>query len=175
MAASKNADEDGTVTPTNLKRTLTNPSISSAPVPSSPDLTNAPGLRAAEAFVRPAPVTVSGTSKHYTFDLQKCEFSLTVEADKPTAAGEPTVIFLPEYHFPKDSCVVEVSSGKWELRSDEDEIVLLQRLRWWHAEGEQTIKITGLARRHNVVDGAGDEAGYYDQCNQGTWSNCSLM
>ena len=172
----KELSDDNSITPANIKRTLTNPSISSEMTSRQPELTANPGYRAAEAYVRPAPVTTAGLIKNYTFDLKRCQFSMTITARREAGTEAPTVVFLPEFHFPKDACVVEVSSGKWEISSDEDETALLQRLRWWHGEGEQTLIVTGVARKVNG-DGvvATEEAGYYEQCNQGGWGNCVLM
>lgn len=99
---------------------------------------------------------------------------MTINASKVAATDAPTVVFLPEYHFSKDSCLVEVSSGKWEISSDEEETALVQRLRWWHGEGEQTLRITGTVKTHNSGEGAEND-GYYEQCNQGAWSNCTAM
>ena len=53
----KETDDDSSVTPANIKRTLTNPSIMSEPASRQPELTANPGYRAAEAYVRPAPIT----------------------------------------------------------------------------------------------------------------------
>ncbi|KAK3941306.1 glycoside hydrolase [Diplogelasinospora grovesii] len=180
----KETDDDSSVTPANLKRTLTTPSINSDAPPTSSrrhaELTQNPGYRAAEAYVRPAPITTAGRITHYTFDLKKCEFSMAIQAPKVAPTDAPTVIFLPGFHYPKDACTVEVSSGKWEISSDEDETALIQRLRWWHGEGEQTIKITGVVRKYNIganreEGGPSEDVGYYEQCNAGAWSSCSVM
>jgi hypothetical protein len=165
-------DDDGSVTPANLKRSITNPSISSEATTRQPELTAAPGHRAAEAYVRPAPICAAGVITDYGFDLRRCLFHLTIKAPKAADTDAPTLVFLPEYHFPKDACSVEVSSGKWEISSDEDETVLLQRLRWWHDDGTQTLKVSGVLRKHNAGEGPED---FYEQCNQDAWSNCSLM
>ncbi|KAK0712970.1 glycoside hydrolase family 5 protein [Lasiosphaeria miniovina] len=170
----KELDNDGNVTPVNIKRTLTNPSISSEAASRQPELTASPGYRAAEAYVRAAPIAAAGLIKNYVFDLTRCQFSMTIQAPKVAATESPTVIFLPDYHFTKDACSVEASSGKWEISSDEEETALIQRLRWWHGEGEQTIKITGLVRKYNGSQ-ASDDPGYYEQCNRGTWSSCTIM
>jgi hypothetical protein len=167
-------DDDSSVTPNNLKRSLTNPSISSEATSRQPELTASPGYRAAEAYVRPAPIATAGVITNYVFDLRQCLFTLVIKAPKVADPDTPTVVFLPEYHFPKDGCSVEVSSGKWEISGDEEEAVLIQRLRWWHGEGEQTLRVSGVVKKHNLGEGA-EDAGYYEQCNQGTWSNCSLM
>ncbi|KAK0649379.1 glycoside hydrolase family 5 protein [Cercophora newfieldiana] len=172
----KETDDDSSITPNNIKKTLTNPSIMSEPSSRQPELTANPGYRAAEAYVRPAPITTAGLITNYTFDLKKCQFSMKLEAPKEADSAAPTVIFLPEYHFPNDACTVEVSSGKWEISSDEDETALLQRLKWWHGDGEQSILITGVVKKLNGdgVTGA-EEIGYYEACNQGGWGNCRLM
>ncbi|KAK3321537.1 glycoside hydrolase family 5 protein [Apodospora peruviana] len=170
----KESDNDDSVTPANIKRTLTSPSITSDAITREPELTASPGYRAAEAYVRPAPITTAGLIKNYTFDLKGCQFVMTIQAPKMAASEAPTVVFLPDYHFPKDACTVEVSSGKWEISFDEEETALIQRLRWWHGEGEQTLRITGVVKKHNAGEGA-EDAGYYEQCNQGAWGNCTLM
>jgi hypothetical protein len=167
-------DDDSHVTPANLKRALTNPSISSEALSKQAELSREPGYRAAEAFVRPAPITTAGAITHYFFVLKRCEFNMTIQAPGIAPEDTPTVVFLPEYHYPKDSCVVEVSSGKWEISSDEEETVLIQRLRWWHGAGEQTLRVSGMIKKHNLGDGP-DEAGYYDQCNQGAANSCMVM
>ena len=123
--------------------------------------------------MRPAPVEVVGKVLNYNFDLKKCEFTLRIQAGT-VVADAPTVVLLPDYHFPNNTSVVEVTSGKWEISSDDDDGVLLQKLKWWHGEGEQTLKVTGLVRRHNYVEGVSEEPGYYDQLGNAI-SNCSIM
>jgi hypothetical protein len=121
---------------------------------------------------------VAGTISHYYFDLKKCEFNMTLAAPKAVEGGAaPTVIFLPDFHYPKDNCVVEVTSGKWEIASDEEQGgVLLQRLKWWHGDGKQSIRITGEARRYNS-EANEDNVGYYAALSQGVeWlGNCTVM
>jgi hypothetical protein len=166
------------VTPSNLQRTITNPSISSELRPSPPELTATPGYRAAEAFVRPTPTFVAGKVTQYGFDLKKCEFILKLKASAPAKEDAPTIVFLPDFHFPRDLSIVEASSGKWEIITDDEEGVMLQRLKWWHGEGDQSLKINGLVREHNVLEGTAEEMGYLQQCQQGYgWNiqNCSIM
>jgi hypothetical protein len=165
----KDVDSETGVTPANLRRSMTNASISS----SAPQPSGTPGYRAAEAFVRPAPIVVAGTISSYHFDLKKCEFNMTLQAAQEADKDAPTALFLPEYHFPKDGCTVEVSSGKWEISSDEEEGPLIQRLRWWHGDGEQRIRVTGLVRRYNASEGD-DDGGYYEALGRGIGS-CSVM
>jgi hypothetical protein len=169
--SNRDIGDDNLVTPGNLHRTLTNQSLSSMRSTKDPELTNSPGLRAAEAFIRPTPIVVAGDLVSYGFDMRKCAFALTVRSEKPAADDAPTILFLPDYHFPKGHCEVAVSSGKWEISSDESEGVLLQRLRWWHSEGEQTIQVNGMVRKHNEPVGTEEDAGYLEQCQ----NNCSVM
>ncbi|KAI1840714.1 hypothetical protein JX266_013059 [Neoarthrinium moseri] len=160
-------DDETSVNPGNLKRTLTNPSISSQPASLNPELTNTPGYRAAEAFVRPAPTAVNGTTASYGFDLKSCTFHLDITGASVPGDDQPTTIFLPDYHFPKEQCTVQVSGGKWEISTDDDERAWVQRLRWWHGDGKQSLRVTGLVRPHNSLSGSAEEAGYLEQCQAG--------
>jgi hypothetical protein len=135
----------------------------------SPELTSTPGFRAAEAYVRPSPIAIVGEIQSHGFDLRNCVFHLRLRADKAGSEDTPTEVFLPEFHFPKDKCDVEVSSGKWTISTDETDDGVIQVLRWWHVEGEHTLKVTGVGRSQNIKD---DEEGYLDQCQQ---TKCSVM
>ncbi|KAK6543230.1 hypothetical protein TWF694_007126 [Orbilia ellipsospora] len=97
------------------------------------------GTRAADAFIRPAPVKVAGKITKYSFNLAQSVFSLALDA-KSTTELSPTEIFIPLYHFPRDRLDVEISDGRWTY---EDET---QTLKWWHGVGNQTLKIAGLKR-----------------------------
>ncbi|KAH6891070.1 glycoside hydrolase superfamily [Thelonectria olida] len=174
----RDVTDDRTVTPDNIRKTLTTPSISSQPSNRDPELTNAPGYRAAEAYIRPTPTVVAGNIVSSGFDLRGCTFELKLFAPKNASDDAPTVVFLPEYHFPKDQCDVAVSSGKWEISTDDDEGTTLQRLKWWHFEGDQSIKISGVVRKHNAPEGSAEDAGYLEQCQQGygfNFGSCSVM
>jgi hypothetical protein len=128
------------------------------------------GYRAAEAYIRPAPTAVHGTITSYGFDLRSCKFELKLTAPSPTKENAPTEIFLPEWHFPTGGTSVEVTGGKWEIRVGEDEC---QRLKWWHAEGGQSIVIKGVVRKSGVPQGSLDEeAGYLEQCQK---DSCTVM
>ncbi|KAK1590199.1 family 5 glycoside hydrolase [Colletotrichum navitas] len=172
-SVSRDVPDESTVTPQNLQSNITNPSISSAPS-KDPELTSVPGLRAAEAFVRPSPWVVAGDVLQYGFDLRTCSFTLKLKASAPPSEAAPTVVFLPEFHYPQDRCTVEVSSGKWSISMDDEEGSLVQKLKWWHADGVQTLKVTGLVRQHNVVEGSEEDIGYLEQC-QKNYANCSVM
>ncbi|EDN97342.1 hypothetical protein SS1G_11867 [Sclerotinia sclerotiorum 1980 UF-70] len=165
--------DESTVNPGNLKAALRTPSISSKQTDSPPELTNSPGYRAAEAYVRPSPIATVGKILNYGFDLRSCIFTFRLHAGEAASEEAPTEISLPEFHFPKDKCEVEVSAGKWTISTDDEDGGMIQRLRWWHGEGEQSIKITGVMRRQNVKLGKPEEEGYYEQCQQ--TKSCQLM
>ncbi|KKA28878.1 hypothetical protein TD95_000273 [Thielaviopsis punctulata] len=195
--------DEATVTPQNLKRTMTNPTIASTAI-RNPELSSTPGYRAAEAFMRPTPTFVAGKVTQYGFDLRNCVFSMKLTAQATSKEEAPTIIFLPPFHFPRDSCVIETSSGRWEISVDDGEgdeygqvIIteddgsrtaggegvgggaLLQKLRWWHEGGEQSIKITGVVRKLGVIEGTSEEEGYMEQCqnnyNVGLLNSCNVM
>ncbi|KAG7127260.1 Ergosteryl-beta-glucosidase like protein [Verticillium longisporum] len=175
----RNLPNDFVVTPGNLESSMRSPSISSAPSGKDPEISNAPGFRAAEAYVRPTAVVVGGKVLEAGFDLRNAEYKLRIRSDFPPSDDAPTIVFVPEHHFPKDNCQVTVSSGKWELSEDADaeepSAPQLQRLKWWHGDGEQTLRLNGLVRRHNVPnEGTDEEQGYLDQCRQ-QYGTCSLM
>jgi hypothetical protein len=166
-----NSDES-TINPGNLKARLQTPSISSREADGPPELTNSPGFRAAEAYIRPSPIATVGSIVNSGFDLRSCTFTLRLRAQKAGSEDTPTEVFLPEYHFPKDRCEVQVSSGKWSISTDDFEGVMVHKLSWWHVEGEHSLKVTGVQRRLNVALGKEDEEGYLDQCQQ---SKCNVM
>lgn len=105
------------------------------------------GHRAGEAYVRPTPIKVHGSIKSYTFDLRTATFSMVIDAASSTPEDVPTEIFLPAWHCPEGVTDVEVTGGKFEVKVEQG----LRSLRWWHAEGEQRIRIKGLARKNNGV------------------------
>lgn len=157
---------------------MTNPSISSKPSLSPPEITASPGYRSAEAFVRPSPLFIAGKATQHGFDLRKCEFTLKLTAAVPAKEEAPTVAFLPDFHFPKDTCTVEVSSGKWEISGDDEDGAMVQKLYWWYAEGEQSLKVGGLVRPHSVLEGTVEEMTMLQQCQNlyGFYlGNCIIM
>lgn len=166
--------DEGSITPGNIHRTLTNPSISSTPSLKDPELTNAPGYRSAEAFIRPTATVVAGNTISAGFDMRKCVYNLKVRASKPAAEDAPTIVILPEFHFPKDNFDVTVSAGKWEVSFDEEEGTSLQRLRWWHPAGDNELSIKGEMRNHSTLEGSAEDAGYLEQCQQG-YNSCTVM
>lgn len=100
-------------------------------------------------------------------------FTFKLQGGK-VAQDTPTEIFLPEFHFPKDQSEIQVSSGKWTISTDDADGGMIQRLRWWHAEGEHSITVRGVQRRQNMSLGKEEEEGYLDQCQQ-TTTKCSVM
>ncbi|TVY57728.1 putative glycosyl hydrolase [Lachnellula cervina] len=168
----KGFSDESTVNPGNLKAKLKTPSISSEATDKPPELTNAPGFRAAEAYVRPSPISTVGKILNHGFDLRNCIFTLRLHAHQAGTEDHPTEIFLPEFHFPKDRCEVEVTGGKWTISTDDADGGLIQRLRWWHVDGEHSIRVKGVQRRQNMMLGKEEEEGYLDQCQQ---TKCSVM
>lgn len=174
------ASESAGVSPTTLKETLKPEGAMSParePQPDARPVSSKPGFRAAEAFVRPAPVAVHGAITDYVFDLRQCTFTLSVTAPSPTKEDAPTMVFLPEFHFPAQGSSVEVSGGKWKISVEEaggrdGAEVAVQMLKWWHAEGEQKITIKGVKRTQGVLSDGSTDDGYVEQCQQNT---CSLM
>lgn len=155
------------VDPRNLKRALTNPSISSV------SSQTPKGYRAAEAFLRPSPVYVNGALDSYVFDLRNCTFTMTLTAKVATTCEAPTEIYLPEFHFLENGTVIAVSGGKWEIDYQDIKTIKIQRLRWWHAEGEQSIKIEGVKRKAGeFASPSEDDVTYLEQCQRG---DCNVM
>lgn len=131
-----------------------------------------PGFRAGEAFVRPTPIATHGDIITHGFDLKSCTFTLSLHAPSSTSEDAPTEIFLPEYHFPQDHTQVEVSGGKWAISTDEEYGGRQQKLRWWHAEGEQKLTAKGVRRRQGMIVNEDMDEGYLEQLRQ---SICSIM
>ncbi|QSS62066.1 glycosyl hydrolase [Histoplasma capsulatum] len=155
----------------NLKNAIPQPSISQVSQ-LSPELTDKPGFRAAEAFIRPSPVATHGSIKEYGFDLRNCIFTLSLSADTATTEAAPSTIYLPEWHYPKMNTEVAVSGGKWAIDVQEVGSGTIQILKWWHAEGDQNIKIQGLKRKAATVPDTSEDEGYLEQCQR---NSCSVM
>lgn len=160
------------VSQSNLKSTLSIPSISPQRSNSPSDIGSNPGFRAAEAYVRPSPIATVGDVTSYGFDLRNATYTLSLECQSATQEDVPTEIFLPEFHFPRDISVVVVSGGKWTISVDDADGGMTRRLRWWHGVGNQTITVKGVKRRQGTALGKDDEEGYLDQCQQ---TKCTLM
>ncbi|MDI1485153.1 MAG: endo-1,4-beta-glucanase [Ramalina farinacea] len=161
------------VFPENVKAALRTPSISSDQKEAKPvDLTNAPGFRAAEAYVRPSPIATVGSMISSGFDLRNCVFTMELNCKHAATEEEPTEIFLPEFHFPRELTDVKVSSGQWTMSVDDAQGSDIQRLRWTHGAGQQDVTVKGVQRRQGMALGKEEEEGYLEQCRQ---SKCSLM
>lgn len=148
------------VNPGNLTKSLSPDKMSSK----SGDDGDVRGLRAAEAFVRPTPVTVHGDITSFGFDLKNATFKLSLSAPSSTAQEAPTVIYLPEFHFPTST--VEVSGGNWSIMSEENNGSVQQMLRWWHAEGDQTMTVKGVVRKQGGPLSTDEDEGYLQQCQK---------
>jgi len=165
------SETNAPVTPGSLQKTLSvdlrSPSMAS----------EGQGYRAAEAYVRPHPELTHGTISSHGFDLKNCTFHLHLTSPSSTPQEHPTVIFLPEFHFPRGGqTTVEVSGGKWEIRVEEEvEGAPQQVLRWWHGEGEQKISVKGVKRKKGTLEPRKEEEeGLMDAYWQ-MGKNCSIM
>ncbi|KAL1983127.1 hypothetical protein VTN96DRAFT_457 [Rasamsonia emersonii] len=172
FSQSQSTTDYGKVEPNNIKTAVESPHMSSGSSKSSPELVSKPGFRAAEAYIRPSPIYTNGDLLGYGFDLRNCTFTLSLSANGPTAEHAPTEIFLPEFHFPSSQTVVTVSGGKWTIESDEEASSTVQRLRWWHGEGEQEIKIRGVKRKAGEILNSDEDETYLEQCQKNT---CNVM
>jgi hypothetical protein len=157
--------DDLGITPSSLKKTITEDRMSSSRRDG-----DVAGLRAAEAFIRPAPVVVHGDISSYGFDLKTCTFKLALHAPSSTPDDSPTVIYLPAFHYPTST--VEVSGGTWEISSDDKDGALKQTLRWRHAEGDQIITIKGVVRKQGGALATDEDEGYLQQCQK---QSCAVM
>ncbi|KAK5113490.1 hypothetical protein LTR62_003359 [Meristemomyces frigidus] len=175
--SSSQRSADDLVTPATMKKTLSVDQMSRTST--NPDPGNS-GYRAAEAFIRPHPEVVHGTIESHGFDLKTCTFTLSLTSPSPTPQDHPTVVFLPDFHFPQQpdhSTTVEVSGGKWEIRHEEVQDGAGQQvLWWWHGAGEQKVVVKGLRRKRGVVsseEGVQEES-YLDAYWQ-MGRNCCVM
>lgn len=151
---------------------MSTPSIVSQRSTTPAELANNPGFRAAEAYVRPSPLATVGNVTSYAFDLRNCTFTLTLKAKSAATEQAPTEVFLPEFHFPRDNVSVEVSGGKWTISVDDADGAVIQKLRWWHGEGNNNMTVRGVKRRQGISLGKDEEDGYLEQCQQ---SRCDVM
>ncbi|KAJ4348534.1 uncharacterized protein N0V89_009911 [Didymosphaeria variabile] len=122
------------------------------------------GLRAAEAFIRPTPIVTHGDLTSYGFDLKNATFKLALSALSSTPDDAPTTVYLPEFHFPTST--VEVSGGKWSIASEEHNGAVQQILKWWHAEGDQSMTVKGVVRKQGGALSTEEDEGYLQQCQK---------
>ena len=160
------------VTPANMKVALKSPTISSEQTKTSGELSTKLGFRAAEAYVRPSPIATNGELQKHGFDLKSCTFTMSLEASKPVGEDNPTVIYLPDYHFGQNITNIEVSGGKWTVDLEEFDGGTRQILRWWHGAGKQNITVKGIRRQQGMDLGSDAEAGYLEQVRR---SLCAVM
>jgi hypothetical protein len=119
-------------------------------------------------------LATAGTVILSGFDLRNCVFNFKLKSDKSTPDDHPTEILLPEFHFPKDNCSVQVTGGKWIIGTFEEDAGMVQKLKWWHHEGEHVLKVTGVARTQASLGAVVEEEGYMEQCQTNT-GRCSVM
>lgn len=103
----------------------------------------AKSARAAQAYIRPSAIATNGTLIRSGFDLATQTFELVLKANKPANQDAPTLVYLPELHYPDpDNIQVTVSDGRWTVASENVGLATVQMLQWWHGTGEQSIKIS---------------------------------
>lgn len=168
---SQSSGEAEQVEPGNLKHAIQSPSISSErPRSSSGERV---GFRAAEAWTRPSPIVTNGKISKFVFDLSECTFTMSLAAKARSEPDAPTEIYLPDFHFPTTRTLVSVSDGNWAIDHDEINGVKLQRLQWWHPEGDHDIKIQGVKRKiGELTETSGDDVSYLEQCQR---NGCVIM
>lgn len=171
FSQSRASSQNTRVEPQTLKQALSTPSISTASGRQS-ILSDKPGFRAAEAYIRPGPVAINGLLLQHEFDLKNCTFTLSLTGDTATPEEAPTVIFLPEFHYPKLHINVKASGGKWKVKSQELGSETVQYLHWWHGEGDQKIRIQGAKRKIGETTAMTGDEGYLEQCQK---SSCTIM
>lgn len=128
-------------------------------------------FRAAQAYIRPTPISTHGDLQSSTFDLRGNEFKMTVRAKVPAAEDAPTEIFLPTYHFERGHFEVNASGGKTDLSVDDYNGAVIQRLRWWNQPGEHTLSVKASSRRAGMSLGKAEQEGVVDQC----LDKCAVM
>lgn len=157
----------------NLKASLKTPSITSDPdVNASDNIKATPGIRAAEAYVRPSPIATRGDIISSGFDLRTCVFTLELECKQGSTDDVPTEVFLPEFHFPRKEVQIEVSSGTWTISVDDHEGSLTQRLEWVHGAGKHSLRVKGIHWPQGQAYINDEDAGYLEQCRRST---CLVM
>lgn len=109
------------------------------------------GCRAYQAFLRPSPLTVSGTVSQFSFDLKSTTFKMNLYGHQ-TNNKLSTTIFLPLLHYGSNP-IVRVSNGDYNYEKTE------QMLHWLHPEGEQEITIR--ADPNKVKD---KSSGFWNSC-----------
>ncbi|KAG7710883.1 hypothetical protein KL949_004317 [Ogataea haglerorum] len=86
------------------------------------------GTRAAAAVVRPYGVLVNGTVIFSEFDLKNVTFVMEIDTRVQSHKKAPSVIYLPELHFPPGQFEVRVTNGTTSYRHNK----FVQLVEWDH-------------------------------------------
>ena len=156
----------------NLKTVTSTHSMTSMQSGNFSEKPDTPGFRAAEAYVRPTPVVTCGNKISSGFDLRNAIFEFELDSTNGTSEDVMTEIFLPGFHFPPERTEVEVSSGQWTIDIDDAHGTDVQRLRWWHGAGKQSMTVKGVKRRQGMALGEQETSGYWQQCQN---IGCGIM
>jgi hypothetical protein len=166
---------NSTVNPGNIKDVLKHPEILQKPSSADSYGSSPPGLRSAEAYVRPSPIATVGDVINYGFDLRSVTFTFSLVSDRATKEDVPTEIYLPEYHFPPGKTTVDVSGGRWRIDVVDVDGEGMQVMKWWHGAGDQTMTVKGIKRKPGASEEEADtEAGYFDSMKSSV-ENCIVM
>ncbi|CCH41490.1 hypothetical protein BN7_1031 [Wickerhamomyces ciferrii] len=95
------------------------------------------GLRAIDSIVRPFALALEGEFVDSEFDLSKLEYTLKIKG-KDTGDITPTLIHIPQWHFPSDEYEINVTSGKFIVEEGSE------TLQWFHENGYQSISIRNI-------------------------------
>lgn len=113
------------------------------------DLTG--GIRAVNAIVRPVPFLVNGNTNICEFDVTSKSFHLEILNVKSGSEEiAPSVIVLPERHYPNNNFRIRVSAGTFELKQNP----ITQWVEWNHSESPDKVVIMDV----RIIDELADEA-----------------
>lgn len=103
------------------------------------------GLRAASAVIRPFLLTSPGIKQNSYFDIKTATFELTVKFDEDSVRSQPTIIFLPLWHYSNLTYSnVDVTSGYIELDSENEQL-------HWYIDSDDCTKHTIVIRRDKIT------------------------
>lgn len=104
------------------------------------------GVRAVSAVIRPFMVSSRGVMKASEFDMKTSRFALTLIIDDELDAGnlknQPTIIFVPKWHFPYlNYADISLTSGHVKYND------VLEYLEWYHYDLDEdtTLESTSLS------------------------------
>jgi hypothetical protein len=86
------------------------------------------GGRAIGGFCRPYPQKIQGGNPNWKFDWKDEVFEFSVEiAENDMESGLPSVLFIPEFHFPKNKLDLKVEMGEADIFWEGQELSLIPK------------------------------------------------